>query len=118
MLPYAIANNLPYNLVANFYIGSAKDQRVAELTRDFFFTGGTFSNQTILLSWEHEHIPPIVNALLASYQGDGQTAPSWPDDDYDTIWTVTLDAEGNVTVSNMLCEGIDSGKLPVAPPQF
>jgi hypothetical protein len=45
-------------------------------------------------------------------------APKWPDTDYDTIWTVKLDAVGNVTVNNGMCEGIDSGTLPKTPPQF
>ena len=119
VLPYAIANNLPYYLVASFYIGAANDPNVARLTSEFFFTGGKFSNQTVLLAWEHKHFPPLITALLQSYGGSVQVPPlSWPDDDYDTIWTVTLDAQGNVTVSNMLCEGIDSASLPAAPPQF
>ena len=48
----------------------------------------------------------------------GPKAPAWPDSDYDTIWTVTLDDKGNLTVDNALCEGIDSAKLPVTAPQF
>ena len=44
--------------------------------------------------------------------------PAWPIADYDTIWTVTLDAQGNLTVNNDLCEGIDTTKLPVTAPQF
>jgi hypothetical protein len=65
-----------------------------------------------------------VNALLASYfqNGSGQpaslTAPNWPDADYDTVWTVTIDGAGNVTVDNATCEGIDSGALPGTAPQF
>jgi len=35
-----------------------------------------------------------------------------------TLWTVTLDAGGNLTVHNALCEGIDSAKLPVTAPHF
>ena len=38
--------------------------------------------------------------------------------DYDTIWTVTIDANGNLTVENDLCEGIDSDELPEQAPQF
>ncbi len=113
--PYAIANNLPYYLVSGIELF---DLNSPKATSDFFFTGGTFSNKTVLLAWEHDHFPPIVDKLLASYQGTGQTAPAWPLNDYDTIWTVTLDAQGNVTVSNGLCEGIDSASLPVTPPQF
>jgi hypothetical protein len=119
VLPYAIANNLPYNLVSSFYIGSPTDPAVAKATSDFFFTGGTFSNQTILLAWEHEHFPPLITYLLQSY-GGSVAAPtlSWPQTDYDTIWTVTLDAKGNLTVNNALCEGIDSTSLPKTAPRF
>jgi hypothetical protein len=122
VLPYAIANNLPYYLVAGFYIGQATDQGVAQATSDFLFTnlsGNNLSNQTVLLAWEHEHYPPLITYLLKSYGG---TVPvpafSWPQTDYDTIWTVTLDAQGNLTVNNALCEGIDSASLPATAPQF
>jgi hypothetical protein len=112
--PYAIANGLPYNLVSNIEILAPNSP---QLTSDFFFTGGQFSNRKVLVAWEHDHIPPIVNDLLSSY-GLAKTAPAWPDDDYDSIWTVTLDSAGNLTVDNSLCEGIDSSKLPVTAPQF
>jgi hypothetical protein len=119
VLPYAIANNLPYYLVANFFIGAATDQAVAKATSDFLFTGGTLSNQNILIAWEHEHYPPLITHLLQSYGGgDPVPALSWPQSDYDTIWTVTLDAKGNLTVNNALCEGIDSAKLPITAPHF
>jgi hypothetical protein len=122
VLPYAIANNLPYYLVSSFYIGEATDPGVAQATSDFLFTnlsGNNFSNQTVLLAWEHEHYPPLITYLLQSYGG---TVPlpalSWPQTDYDTIWTVKLDAHGNLTVDNALCEGIDSASLPDNAPLF
>jgi hypothetical protein len=71
----------------------------------------------VLLAWEHAHFQPTVNALLESYQST-QRAPVWADDDYDTIWTVTTDAVGNLTVNNAMCEGINSGTLPATAPQF
>lgn len=122
VLPYAIANNLPYYLAASFYIGEATDQAVAKATSDFLFTnlaGNNLSNQIILLAWEHEHYPPLITYLMQSY-GDSIPVPtfSWPQGDYDTIWTVTIDAQGNLTVNNALCQGIDSAKLPVTAPQF
>jgi hypothetical protein len=119
ILPYAIANDLPYKLVANFYLSSANDSVAAQKTSDFFFTGGTFSNKTIIVAWEHEHFPPLITYLLQAY-GGSVTVPtlSWPDGDYDTIWRVQLDGSGNVTVDNTLCEGIDSATLPPGPPQF
>ena len=115
--PYAIANNLPYHLVSEFEIFADNSP---QLTSDYFFRGGKFSNQTVLLAWEHNHFPPIVSALLASYYTatKAPTAPAWPSADYDTIWTVKLDAQGNLTVNNALCEGINSAKLPVTAPKF
>ncbi len=113
--PYAIANNLPYNLVTSFLMS---DQNAPQQTSTFFFNGGKFSNHTVLLAWAYQYIQPTVSALLASYHADGQTVPDWPDTDYDSIWTVRLDAHGNVTVNNSKCEGIDSAALPVMPPQF
>jgi len=119
VLPYSIANNLPYDLVASFYISDPNDPAAAKATSDFLFTGGNLSNQTILLAWEHLHYPPLVSYLIQSYGGTVPVPPlTWPEGDYDTIWTVTLDAQGNLTVNNALCEGIDSASLPVRAPQF
>ena len=119
VLPFAIANNLPYKLVAGFYIGAASDLSAARSTRDFFFTGGRLSNQTVLVAWEHEHFPPLITALLELYGGsDPIPTLNWAADDYNTIWTVTIDAQGNLTVNDALCEGIASADLPDAPPQF
>lgn len=127
ILPYVIDNNLPYSLVSNFQIGiKPTDALVAKATSDFFFTGGKFSNQTVLLAWESGHIRPFINALLSSYGGNklpllptaGPPLGGWPQSDYDTIWTITLDAQGNLTIDNDLCEGIDSTKLPATAPQF
>jgi len=114
--PYAIANNLPFFLVSEF---SLEDPKSPQLTSDKFFTGGAFSQKTILLSWEHAHFPPIVDALLASYfpAGGAPKAPDWASADYDSIWSVTLDAKGNLVVNNTLCEGIDSTRLPASAPQ-
>jgi hypothetical protein len=117
VLPYAIANNLPYRLATNFEMAAQNPPALATQAGGFFFSGGTFSNQKLLVGWEHDHIPPTVNALLALYHG-GASVPNWPDDDYDTVWTVTLDANGNVSVDNATCEGISSAALPKAPPEF
>jgi len=123
VLPYAIANHLPYSLVSSF---SIIDHDVAQLTSDYFFTEGTFSNQTILLGWESGRIRPFINALISSYGGnsipqlpvDPLTNFGWPADDYNTIWTITIDGQGSLTVENDLCEGIDSTLLPATAPQF
>jgi hypothetical protein len=95
-------------------------------TSDYFFKDPRFSGKTVLLSWEHDHIPLVVIELLKNYFPNGTgptpTPPAdwdkWPGSDYDTIWTVKTDAAGNLTVSNTLCEGINSALLPRTPPQF
>lgn len=118
--PYAIANNLPFHLAASFDLFATSPPQLSTQASDFFFTGEQFSNQKILLAWEHDRIATTVNALLSSYfpHGIAPMAPAWPSADYDTIWTVKLDAVGNVTVDNALCEGIESAALPVTAPQF
>ncbi len=115
--PYAIANNLPYHLAADFETLSSNGPASAS---DFFFKGGNLSNQKVLLAWEHNRIPETVNALIASYfpSGGAPVVPGWPSGDYDTIWTVTLDSQGNLTVNNASCEGLDSSALPASAPQF
>ena len=115
--PYAIANNLPYYLVSEFEIF---DPGSPAATVQYFFFDPKFSGQTILLAWEHAHFPPIINALLGYYPNGGAQAlatDAWSDTDYDTIWTVKLDGQCNLTVSNALCEGIDSTALPDTAPQ-
>jgi len=114
--PYAIANNLPYNLVTSFDLSDPMAN--ATETSDFFFKGGKFSNKAVLVAWAYQFIQPAVNALLTSYHGDNQPAPPWSSNDYDSVWTIKLDAVGNVTVDNGTCEGINSNALPATPPQF
>src|ERR1019366_1806350 len=65
--PYAIANNLPFNLAASVAVFTQNAPQLSTLASNYFFIGDTLSNQTILAAWEHEHIAPTVNALLATY---------------------------------------------------
>lgn len=113
--PYAIANNLPYRLVTEFLITDANSPQLAA---EFFFQGGKFTNQTVLLGWQFTQAPQTITALLASYNYTGAPAPGWSPTDYDSIWTVKIDAAGNLTVDNALCEGIDSAQLPATAPVF
>src|SRR5574340_766077 len=80
----------------------------------YFFTGGQFSNKTLLICWEHDHIPPIAQALVDSYFGPEVPLPpravvpphtSWPENDYDTIWTFSLDGSGKPDSPQPLLRG-------------
>jgi hypothetical protein len=112
--PYAIAYNLPFRLAEGF------DWDSGPATSNYFFNGGGFSNSSVLVAWEHNRIPLMMNALISSYfpQGGAPAALTWPENDYDTVWTVTLDGQGNLAVNNSVCEGIQSAALPAAAPQF
>ena len=121
--PYAIKNGIPFNVASGFQWGGVSDKEDAaavDAAVTYFFTGGQFSNKTLLISWEHNHIPLIAQALVTTYftSGGAPAMPSpsdWPDDDYDTIWTFSLDGSGNLTLSNSSCEGISTDSLPLAP---
>ena len=115
--PYAIANDLPYHLVTSFQL---TDTNVATETSDFFFTGGALSNHKLLLGWSYVQIDSTVNWLSGTYfpNGGGPSAPVWAATDYDSMWVLTLDGRGNLTADFTQCEGIDSGMLPAAAPQF
>lgn len=115
--PYAIANGLPLNLASSLDLTSPSLPRD---TSDFFFTGGAFSNHTVLLGWMYVQTTQLITALLASYfpNGGAPAAPVWSATDYDSIWIVTLDASGNLSLDFSECEGIDSSSLPATPPRF
>ncbi len=113
--PYAIANNLPFRVITSFLVTDAK---APQLSSDFFLKGGKFSNQKVLLGWQYALAGQTVNALLATYNYTGPPAPDWSATDYDSVWTVTIDAKGNLTVDNAKSEGIDSASLPATAPRF
>jgi hypothetical protein len=112
--PYAIAYNLPFRLAEGF------DWSSGSASSNYFFGGGGFSNSSVLLGWEHGAIPAMVSALISAYfpQGGAPATPDWPENDYDSVWTVTLDGQGNLAINNSVCEGIPSTALPATAPQF
>jgi len=72
VLPYAVQHNLTIN---SDYAPDEVKGLVKELLR---------RRGTVLLVWEHHNIVKIAAAL-------GITEPlEWPDDDYDSIWTINF----------------------------
>lgn len=115
--PFAIANGLPYNLVSGI---TATASNAPGLISSFFFTGGTFNGHNLLAGWTYTQNPQIINALINSYfpHGGAPAAPAWAATDYDSMWVVTLDGSGNLSMDFSQCEGINSATLPVMPPVF
>jgi hypothetical protein len=124
--PYAIANGIPFYVASGFQWGglTSQDEAAAvDAAVSYFFTGGRFSNKTLLICWEHDHIPRIAQALVDIYFAPAaptippvpQASSSWPANDYDTIWTFSLDGSGNLTLHNHFFEGISTDSLPKTP---
>ncbi|MFD2720218.1 histidine phosphatase family protein [Hymenobacter monticola] len=72
VLPYAVQHNLTIN---SDYAPDEVQGLVRELRRH---------RGTVLLVWEHHNIVRIAAALGIA------EPPAWPDDDYDSIWTITF----------------------------
>lgn len=116
--PYAIAHNLPYHLMTTVDWAATNP---GPDTSTFFFNGGQFTNHKVLFGYAYVQIGQTVNALLASYFPNSKnppTVPVWSPYDYDSLWVITLDANGNLTADFSQCEGISSGDLPGTPPSF
>lgn len=114
--PFTISYNMPLNLVES----SQFQWYDAPALAQFLFTGGSFNDKTILVSWEHGNIQEAVYYLFNDiYNNPGLAAqvPQWGGNDYDTIWKVRLDDKGNATFSN-ICEGISESALPLSCPTF
>lgn len=113
--PYAIANNLPFYVVYGSYWSE-----VGATIKQLFYDS-SLSGKTVLVAWEHGRIEMITETFLQDstfFQTPSPSYPTWASDDYDSIWTFTLDADGNLNVKNNLCEGINSLDLPIQAPQF
>ncbi|HEX7507335.1 MAG TPA: hypothetical protein VF550_11230 [Polyangia bacterium] len=121
---YAIANGIPFYVATSVQWGgltNEEDAAVVASAAKFFFTGGQFSHKTLLICWEHYHIPLVGQALVDTYFAPGESPQvplpaAWLGSDYDTIWTFVLDSSGHLTLSNATVEGIRSDSLPLMPP--
>ena len=88
-----IANGIPFYVASGFQWGGltpAADAAAVKAAANFFFTGGQLSDKTLLVCWEHAHIPLIAQALVDTCFAPGATpaaamVPSskdWPETDY------------------------------------
>lgn len=103
--PFTIAHNLPLNIIPASILTYGNANRLA----DYLFTNknrSDLSGKTILVSWESNHATSAVKDLIQNiFQQD--IPKDFPDLslDYDTVFKVSLDDNGNMTF-NSTCEGV------------
>lgn len=52
-------------------------------------------NATVFVAWEHKELVNLAKNLIGAAGGDSSVVPSWPDDDFDSIYVVTLQHDGS-----------------------
>lgn len=114
--PFTIKYGIPLNLVAANNFTWNQPESLAT----YFFTNNKFSNKTLLVAWEHGGIDKAVKFLFKGVYNDTSAEaqlPHWVSTDYDTIWKLELDGNGDAKFSNS-CEGIATVSLPMSCPKF
>ena len=114
--PFVIKNSMPLNLVAESNFNWNNYQAMAQ----YFFQESQFSNQTILIAWEHDTVNSMLDYLIGTIYDQPESValiPTWAGNDYDTIWKIQLNQNGQLTFSNT-CEGISSATFPLSCPAF
>jgi hypothetical protein len=83
-------------------------------------TRRAYRDATVLVAWEHHQIVTLARRLLARHGGDEASVPAWAQDDFDSIYTVTLDKSGpgaksSIKVSHEGLNGLSDVCPQVAP---
>lgn len=56
------------------------------------------ANSTIFVAWEHIYLQRLVQRIMNKY-GAGQAVPSWPENDYDSLYVVHVSYGNPITAS-------------------
>jgi hypothetical protein len=56
-----------------------------------------YANSVVFTAWEHTEMDELVANIVHDNGGDSSVVPAWPDDDYDSIFVVTLTRTGSQT---------------------
>lgn len=80
----------PLSDAINVTIDSAYSEDQVESLVAQIMTKPSYNQHTVLICWEHHHIPMIANAFGIS------SPPDWPSDVYDRTWVIHFDASGNI----------------------
>jgi hypothetical protein len=79
--PTAIRCQLPVNTAYGY---TQIDQLADELKKP------AYQHVLVLVAWEHRLLVEFAQLMLKSYGGDPGQVPSWPGDDYDTIFVFKI----------------------------
>jgi len=52
-------------------------------------------NALVFVAWEHVKLVEAVRLLVRQAGGDSNVVPDWPDDDFDSLYILTLTREGD-----------------------
>lgn len=117
--PYAVQHGMPLKL-AGFQWNDPRSLAASLFTHNTPYSDPAFDRSQTLVAWEHGNLVKAVQYLVADVYGAPDAAkkiPDWSFTDYDSVWTLQTDADGNLTFSNS-CEHIDSDALPSTCPAF
>lgn len=80
--PTAIALGMPVD--TTFGVSSLTSLRKRLMLR-------RYRDATILVAWEHKQIATLARDIIGRNGGDPRAVPPWPDDDFGSIYVVTID---------------------------
>ncbi|MEM8325696.1 histidine phosphatase family protein [Morganella morganii] len=79
--PVAIRLSLPVHL--EFHAKETKALRDALLDK-------AHHRHTVFVVWEHDNLSRVVRDILKQTGGDYAGIPTWPRDDFDSLWLLTI----------------------------
>jgi hypothetical protein len=93
-----LGSKVPFNLM---FVEGEEAQMAAAATQ---------CDGVVLISWQHEKIPAVANAIL----GKSGIAPSkWPGGRFDLVWVFDLQPDGKY-LFNQIPQMLLAGDLPVS----
>lgn len=57
-------------------------------------TGPDLSGKMIFVAWEHKALVKIAKAIMEKYHGDPNSVPTWPANDFDSIYILKISDKG------------------------
>jgi hypothetical protein len=107
--PTAIALEMPVNLSYSLKTHAA--------LASYLLSPG-FENSTFFIAWEHHQIDAIAKLLIAPFDPAlASSVKHWADDDFDSIYKITLEGVGNARRASFSVEREDlNSHLPTSCP--